>query len=78
MAAAPSVLSIILYCLWWPTRKILSAISFVLSPIWALAHFVFLPVTYLLQAIYAVVSLPFRLHLLERMEVRGLFYSMTW
>jgi hypothetical protein len=78
MADARAVLSTILYCLWLPTSKILSAVSFVLSPFWALAQFTFLPVAYLLQTIYAVVSFPFRLHLLERIEVGWFYYSMTW
>ncbi|KAK7180839.1 uncharacterized protein CC84DRAFT_722455 [Paraphaeosphaeria sporulosa] len=68
MADARAILSIILYCLWLPTSKILSAIIFILSPFWALAQFILLPAVYLLKSIYAVVSFPFRLHLLERIE----------
>lgn len=65
-----ALLSTLLYCLWLPTSNILSALRFVLSPFCALAQFTFLPVAHLLHTLYAVVSLPFRLHLLERIEVR--------
>ncbi|KAF2446441.1 hypothetical protein P171DRAFT_357484 [Karstenula rhodostoma CBS 690.94] len=68
MADGRAILSTILYCLWLPISKILSAVVFILSPFWALAQFIFLPVAYLLKTIYAFVSFPFRLHLLERIE----------
>ncbi|KAF9733633.1 hypothetical protein PMIN01_07976 [Paraphaeosphaeria minitans] len=68
MADARAVLSVILHCLGLFTSIILSAIIFILSPFCALAHFILLPVIYLLGSIYAAVSFPFRLHLLERIE----------
>ncbi|KAJ4354077.1 uncharacterized protein N0V89_005810 [Didymosphaeria variabile] len=54
MADAHTILSTILYCLWWPTNRILFALGFILSPFWAVAKFVFLPVAYLLHGIYVI------------------------
>ncbi|KAF1974646.1 hypothetical protein BU23DRAFT_97116 [Bimuria novae-zelandiae CBS 107.79] len=68
MADVWRIIFTILFYLWWPTSKLLSAIAFALSPFWALAQFVFLPVAYLAEGIYAILSFPFRLHILERIE----------
>lgn len=72
MADARAVLSTVLFCFWWPTSKLLAAIAFVLSPFLRVLHFVLLPVIYLARAIYAILAFPFRLHVLERIEVRVL------
>jgi hypothetical protein len=69
MADPRTILSTVLYYLWWPTSKILYAIQVVLSPFWAILQFIFLPVTFLLRAILTVFLFPFRLHILERVEV---------
>jgi len=69
MADTRAVISIVLYCLWWPTTKIIYAIQTILSPFWTALQFIFLPVTYLLRAILTVILFPFRLHILERIEV---------
>ncbi|PVI07662.1 hypothetical protein DM02DRAFT_550559 [Periconia macrospinosa] len=68
MADYPTVLSTILYILWWPTNKFIHVIKFILSPIWALVRFIFLPVTYLLETIFNVILFPFRINVLERIE----------
>ncbi|KAL5395584.1 hypothetical protein PMIN06_007246 [Paraphaeosphaeria minitans] len=77
MADARAVLSVILHCLGLFTSIILSAIIFILSPFCALAHFILLPVIYLLGSIYAAVSFPFRLHLLERIETMYIWVGVA-
>lgn len=71
MANTGTILSTLLFCLWWPTSKLLSVFALVLSPFWAVLQFVLLPVIYLAHAVYAVLSLPFKLNILERIEVRS-------
>ncbi|KAK3202412.1 hypothetical protein GRF29_161g1120846 [Pseudopithomyces chartarum] len=68
MANTGTILSTLLFCLWWPTSKLLSVFALVLSPFWAVLQFVLLPVIYLAHAVYAVLSLPFKLNILERIE----------
>ena len=77
MADARTTLSTVLYCIWWPFSHILSAARAILSPFWALAQFVFLPVVYLVQGLLVIVLLPFRLHVLERIEV-CVIIQPTW
>ena len=69
MADTRAVLSTILYCLWYPTTKLLQLLVTILSPIWAIAQFILLPVTYLIQGLLAIILFPLRLHILERIEV---------
>lgn len=75
MADTRAILSTVLYCLWWPTSKIIYAIHTILSPFWAALQFIFLPVTYLLQGILTIILFPFRLHILERIEVIMIHFS---
>ncbi|CAI6333511.1 unnamed protein product [Periconia digitata] len=68
MADYRTVLSNIVYVLWWPTDRIIRAIKYTLSPFWTLITFVFLPVTYLVQTVLSIVLFPFRVDVLERVE----------
>lgn len=72
-ADARTVFSNTLYILWWPTSKILGAIRYILSPFWTLIRFIFLPLTHLIQAILSVVLFPFRVDVLERIEVKAAY-----
>jgi hypothetical protein len=70
--AAPGILatiSTVLYYACWPIVKLLQGVAFVLSPFWRIAQFLFLPITYVLHGILSILLLPFRLRLLERVEV---------
>lgn len=64
-----TLLSTLLYGLWWPASSIIYAIHAVLSPFWTALQFVLLPVTCLVRAVLAIVLLPFRLNILDRFEV---------
>jgi hypothetical protein len=68
-------LSATVYFLWWPTSKLVYAVQALLSPVWALLHFVCLPAIYLGHAILTVLLLPFRLQLLDRFEVCMLHFQ---
>ena len=78
MANTGAILSTLLFCLWWPMSKLLSVFALVLSPFWAVLQFVLLPVIYLARAIFAVLSFPFKLNILERIEVRSLPPRLLW
>lgn len=69
MANTPSVVAAVLYSLWWPASALIRVVRAVLAPIWAAVCFVFLPVTFLVRAVLAVTLFPFRIHVLERIEV---------
>lgn len=64
-----AILWIVLYCISWPIVKLVQGLALVLSPFWSLAQFVLLPVTYLLHGILSVLLFPFRIQLLEKIEV---------
>ncbi|KAF2638907.1 hypothetical protein P280DRAFT_470923 [Massarina eburnea CBS 473.64] len=68
MVDASTILAAIVYILWWPTSAILSVTRFILAPFWSLLQFFFLPITCLVHAILALVLLPFRVDILERIE----------
>lgn len=66
-----ATISTVVYYTCWPIIKIIQGIGFVLSPFWTLTQFVLLPITYLIHGILSIVLFPFRLQLLERVEVRS-------
>jgi hypothetical protein len=59
----------ILYYVFWPFLKLFHAITFILAPFWTIARFVILPITYLAHTLFSIASLPFRVQLLDRIEV---------
>lgn len=59
----------ILYYVFWPFLKLFHAITSILAPFWTIARFVLLPITYLAHTLFSIASLPFRLQLLDRIEV---------
>lgn len=69
MADYRALLSNILYILWWPTSKFINILTFLFSPIWALARFFLLPFTHLFETILKVILFPFRADILDRIEV---------
>lgn len=70
MAETLAAVSAVLSYAWWPFAQLLHAAGLVLSPFCALALFVLLPFTWLLHALLSALLLPFRLQLLDRVEVR--------
>ncbi len=76
---------------WWPISKLISAISivltplirgvvFLLSPIWIVASFLLLPFIHLARGLFTVITLPFQVKWLERIEVSldlCMFYTET-
>lgn len=55
--------------LWWPMRQLLYAILVILSPFYHLANFLLLPFVRLGQTIVSILSFPFSVKWLERIEV---------
>lgn len=74
MADKLATASTILYYACWPLLKLCQGILFLLAPIWTVAQFVLLPITYLAHALLSIALFPFRLHLLDRFEVRQYQY----
>ncbi|KAF2744439.1 hypothetical protein M011DRAFT_384810, partial [Sporormia fimetaria CBS 119925] len=70
-------LSIVLYhttySLMLPLRLLYSVCIF----IWSIIQFVLLPITYALQGIYIIASIPFRLQLLERLETLYIYLGIA-
>jgi hypothetical protein len=64
-----AVISTLLYALSYPVIKAIRLVALIVSPFWAIAQFVLLPVTYSIHGILTVALFPFRLRLLERLEV---------
>lgn len=66
LAITYTILSYISY----PVVKLAYLVAYILAPFWSLAQFILLPVTYTVHGILTLALIPFRLHLLERLEVR--------
>jgi hypothetical protein len=69
MADALQTVLIIVYLICWPFVKLARAIAFALSPFWAIGQFILLPAIYLIRVILNILLFPFRLQLLDRVEV---------
>ncbi|KAF1850843.1 uncharacterized protein K460DRAFT_273551 [Cucurbitaria berberidis CBS 394.84] len=68
MADALTTVFIILHIIWWPLSKIIKAIVILLTPFWIVATFLLLPFIHIGHAIINVLSFPFRLQWMERLE----------
>ncbi|KAF2733536.1 hypothetical protein EJ04DRAFT_438922 [Polyplosphaeria fusca] len=77
MPDALATASIALYALCWPFLKLARGLAVLLSPFWALARFLLLPVTYLATALFTLLSLPFSLNLLDRVETIYAFLGIA-
>ena len=68
-----SAISIALYYLSYPVLQLIHAVILALTPLIALVRFVLLPLTYVTHTIVTLALLPFRLRLLDRLEVSHSF-----
>ncbi|KAF2823918.1 hypothetical protein CC86DRAFT_297538 [Ophiobolus disseminans] len=68
MADARFVVFATLYIIWWPISHILKAAVFILTPVWRLVSFVFLPFIHLAQVIINIITFPFSGKWLDRIE----------
>jgi hypothetical protein len=69
MANWRDILLVSLFIIVWPITKLFHVILFLLAPIWTLVSFILLPFNHLAQTIYSIVTLPFSVKWLERIEV---------
>tara|TARA_R110002003_G_scaffold48_5_gene3966 strand:+ start:52347 stop:52556 length:210 start_codon:yes stop_codon:yes gene_type:complete len=69
MADVRFVIFVVLYLIWWPFSQILRGAVFLLSPIWVLCSFILLPFIHLASAIINIVTFPFSVKWLDRIEV---------
>jgi hypothetical protein len=69
MVDALTVVFIILHVIWWPINKLINTIIILLSPFYHVISFVLLPCIHLGHAIVRVLSIPFTVKWLERIEV---------
>jgi hypothetical protein len=72
-----SAVKSLLYYLSYPVFQTLRAAALVLSPFIAFARFLLLPLTNVVHAIITLVWLPFRLRLLQRLEVNHRFQQIN-
>lgn len=66
---AVTVVFIVIRVLWWPISKLLALLLFILSPIYRVATFILLPFMHVGQTIINILSFPFSVKWLERIEV---------
>jgi hypothetical protein len=55
--------------IWWPFSKLIQATVFVLAPIWTVVSFILLPFIHLAQTIINIITFPFSVQWLDRIEV---------
>lgn len=73
MANWRGILLVSLYIIWWPFSKLLNGIVLLLTPVWTLVSFILLPFTHLAQTFFTVMTFPFSVQWLERIEVFSSF-----
>lgn len=69
MADVRFIIFAVLYILWWPINQILKGIVFLLTPVWTLVSFILLPFIHLAHIIITIITFPFSVQWLERIEV---------
>lgn len=67
----------VLFLLSWPIIKLFHLVAILLSPIWTIAQFIFLPFTVLAQTLLSVILFPFRLNLLDRVETIYIYLGIA-
>lgn len=72
---ALTVLFLILHILWWPLSKILAILLFILAPFYRVGVFLLLPFIHAGRTILNVLSFPFSVRWLERIEVHMATHS---
>jgi hypothetical protein len=70
MADIRFIVFAVLYIIWWPIRQILKSVVFLLTPLWTLASFILLPFAHLARTIFNIITFPFSVQWLDRIEAR--------
>ncbi|KAF1947134.1 hypothetical protein EJ02DRAFT_450099 [Clathrospora elynae] len=68
MASAVTIVFIILHLIWWPISKLITIIIALLSPFYTVLGFILLPFIHLGHTIIRLISLPFSVKWVERVE----------
>jgi hypothetical protein len=78
MANWLDILLVSLYAIWWPFSKlfkgIVLSIVFLLTPVWRLVSFILLPFIHVAQTICNIITYPFSVQWLDRIEVLDSIY----
>jgi hypothetical protein len=78
MASWLDILLVSLYAIWWPFSKLFNGIVFgivfLLTPIWTLVSFIILPLVHLAQTGFNIITFPFSVQWLDRIEVLDSIY----
>jgi hypothetical protein len=73
MANWRDIILVTLYIIWWPSSRIFNLtvylIVYLLAPVWTLISFILLPFIHLAQTIFNIITFPFSVQWLERIEV---------
>lgn len=69
MADVRAILLIALWVISWPIAKLFNVIVFLLSPIWRVGTFLLLPFIHIGHTIINIITVPFSVQWLERIEV---------
>jgi hypothetical protein len=70
MADIRFIIFAVLYIVWWPIKQILKSIVVLLTPLWTLASFILLPFIHLARTVSNIITFPFSVQWLDRIEVR--------
>jgi hypothetical protein len=70
MADIRFIIFAVLYIVWWPIKQILKSIVVLLTPLWTLAGFILLPFVHLARTVSNIITFPFSVQWLDRIEVR--------
>ncbi|KAF2031427.1 hypothetical protein EK21DRAFT_63206 [Setomelanomma holmii] len=73
MADVRFIIFATLHIIWWPVSQIIRAVVFLVSPIWLLLSFILLPFIHLGHTIINVVTFPFSITWLDRIETVYVF-----
>lgn len=77
MAGALTIFFVIVRVIFLPIVACVNLVLYLLSPIWTLGTFILLPLLHFSHAIITILTFPFRMHLLDRIEVCNNMPSFT-
>jgi hypothetical protein len=81
MANWLDILLVSLYAISWPFSRlfkgIVFSIVFLLTPVWRLVSFILLPFIHVAQTIFSIITYPFSVQWLDRIEVLDSVYVQT-
>ncbi|KAI8940791.1 hypothetical protein NX059_002055 [Plenodomus lindquistii] len=70
---ALKAISLLTHTIWWPISKLIASLVFVLAPICRVGYFAILPFIYLGQVIVSILTFPFSVTWLDRIETLYVF-----